>query len=54
VPSQLIDEDEPIAIDYTSGTTGRPKCVVYTYRGAYLNTLGEVTEAELVARARAT
>jgi fatty-acyl-CoA synthase len=47
VPSQLADEQEPIAIDYTSGTTGQPKGVVYTYRGAYLNALGEVIEAEL-------
>jgi fatty-acyl-CoA synthase len=47
VPSQLTDEKEPIAINYTSGTTGRPKGVVYTYRGAYLNALGEVIEAEL-------
>ena len=47
VPSGPRDEEEPIAIDYTSGTTGRPKGVVYTYRGVYLNALGEVIEAEL-------
>ena len=42
---RCVDEEEPIAIDYTSGTTGQPKGVVYTYRGAYLNALGEVIEA---------
>ncbi len=29
-----------IAINYTSGTTGRPKCAMYSHRGAYLNALG--------------
>ncbi len=41
------DEDEPIAINYTSGTTGGPKGVVYTHRGAYLNALANVIELRL-------
>ena len=31
------DEWEAIALNYTSGTTGNPKGVVYHHRGAYLN-----------------
>ena len=31
---------EAIALNYTSGTTGNPKGVVYHHRGAYLNALG--------------
>jgi fatty-acyl-CoA synthase len=46
-PSWLEDEEETISINYTSGTTGRPKGVQYTYRGAYLNALGEVIHAGL-------
>nr|BBH93281.1 acyl-CoA synthetase [Thermogemmatispora argillosa] len=42
--SWLEDEEETISINYTSGTTGNPKGVMYTYRGAYLNALGEVIE----------
>lgn len=34
------DEWDPIALCYTSGTTGNPKGVVYHHRGAYLNALG--------------
>jgi fatty-acyl-CoA synthase len=45
--SWLADEEETISINYTSGTTGRPKGVQYTYRGAYLNALSEVIVASL-------
>jgi fatty-acyl-CoA synthase len=43
----LLDEEEAVAIDYTSGTTGRPKGVIYTHRGAYLNALGMAIEHRL-------
>src|SRR5215472_5654426 len=45
--SWLEHEEETISVNYTSGTTGRPKGVQYTYRGAYLNALGEVIHAGL-------
>jgi len=48
-PSWLEHEEETISINYTSGTTGRPKGVQYTYRGAYLNALGEVIHAGMSA-----
>jgi fatty-acyl-CoA synthase len=34
------DEWQALALNYTSGTTGNPKGVVYHHRGAYLNALG--------------
>jgi fatty-acyl-CoA synthase len=45
--SWLEHEEETISVNYTSGTTGRPKGVQYTYRGAYLNALSEVIVAGL-------
>ncbi|KAG9242347.1 AMP-binding enzyme [Calycina marina] len=44
---QVEDEDGTIAIPFTSGTTARPKGVVYTHRGAYLAALGNVIESGL-------
>lgn len=41
------DESETISINYTSGTTGRPKGVMYHCRGAYLNALSECMEMGL-------
>jgi fatty-acyl-CoA synthase len=42
-----LDEEDTIAINYTSGTTGQPKGVMYTYRGAYLNALVEALHSNL-------
>jgi fatty-acyl-CoA synthase len=36
------DEWDAIALNYTSGTTGNPKGVVYHHRGAYLNGVGNI------------
>jgi fatty-acyl-CoA synthase len=39
------DEWEAIALNYTSGTTGNPKGVVYHHRASYLNALGQTFNA---------
>ena len=46
LPWEVGDEQATISINYTSGTTGEPKGVSYTHRGAYLNSLGEVIHSE--------
>jgi fatty-acyl-CoA synthase len=50
LPFWLEDENETISINYTSGTTGQPKGVMYTHRGAYLNALGEALELGMDSR----
>ena len=37
------DEWQALALNYTSGTTGRPKGVVYHHRGSYLMTMGTIS-----------
>ncbi len=42
VPALPADEWQAISLNYTSGTTGNPKGVVYSHRGTYLNALGNL------------
>jgi fatty-acyl-CoA synthase len=42
VPHFPADEWETISLNYTSGTSGRPKGVLYHHRGAYLMALGTI------------
>ncbi len=41
------DEWDAIALNYTSGTSGRPKGVVYHHRGAYLMAIGTISDWSL-------
>jgi fatty-acyl-CoA synthase len=45
------DESAPIALNYTSGTTGNPKGVVYHHRGAFLESVGNIMMWPLPPRA---
>jgi len=52
LPWEVDDETRTISINYTSGTTGQPKGVMYTHRGAYLNSLSQVHHQRFDARTR--
>lgn len=41
------DEWDSICLNYTSGTTGNPKGVVYSHRGAYTNAISNILEWDL-------
>ncbi len=42
-----LDEWEAIALNYTSGTTGKPKGVVYHHRGATLNAISNILDWDM-------
>jgi len=46
-PSVTADERGLLSINYTSGTTGKPKGVMYHHRGAYLQALAMALEMRL-------
>ena len=52
VPWSVDDENAVIALNYTSGTTGNPKAVMYSHRGAYLNSMGFLHHAGFDADTR--
>ncbi len=47
-----IDERDLLTINYTSGTTARPKGVMITHRNAYLNTVGTLVHVHMTSAER--
>jgi len=52
LPCRIEDERATICINYTSGTTGRPKGAMYHHRGAYLNSLSEIIHCQFTPDSR--
>jgi fatty-acyl-CoA synthase len=52
LPWTVDNELSTISINYTSGTTGRPKGVMYSHRGAYVNALGELIHSRFAPDTR--
>ncbi len=52
LPPPLADEWDAISLNYTSGTTGDPKGVVYHHRGAALNAMQHIIGWEMPHHAR--
>ncbi|TKG64459.1 acyl--CoA ligase family protein [Prauserella endophytica] len=52
LPWMVADERATISINYTSGTTGKPKGVMYHHRGAYLNSLAELVHSRHTPESR--
>ena len=50
VADAITDENALLALNYTSGTTGAPKGVMYTHRGAYLQSLAMAYHTQLDTR----
>src|ERR1044072_3559560 len=47
-----IDENDLLTINYTSGTTSRPKGVMITHRNAYMNTVGTLIHEQMTCSDR--
>ncbi|WP_202977852.1 AMP-binding protein [Nocardioides daphniae] len=52
LPYEVADEQGVISINYTSGTTGTPKGVMYSHRGAYLASMGSVVHNQFTPESK--
>ena len=51
-PQVMLDERELLSINYTSGTTSRPKGVMITHRNAYMNAIGTLVHLPMQTHER--